>query len=254
MRSYKTKGIVIKKINIGEADLILVVFSKGFGKISLKARGVRKILAKLKGHLETFSYSRLEIHRSKSSTDVITGAETIHSFKNIRNNLAATSRAYFLLEFLDRIMPEGEGHEKIFDWFLYTLKEINKEENRERRAIISIHFCLQALKGLGYYPHFRECIRCGSMLETGGNYFDFNGAGTVCPKCNGKENAFGIMPISDRAVVGLRLLIENNKNKLEQIKMPLEVLEEIYNIVERYVEIVVDEDMKSKKFVSKVDK
>jgi len=253
MRSYKTKGIIIKRINVGEADIIFLVFSKDFGKISLKARGVRKILAKLKGHLEMFSYSHLEIHKSRSSIDVITGAETIRFFKNIRNNLSATSRVYFLSEFLGRVLPEGEKQEKIFDWFLYTLKEINKTKKRERRAVLSIHFCLQTLKELGYYPHFRECIRCGNALEMGGNYFDLNGAGTVCPKCNVKKDYFSIMPISDRAVVGLRLLIENNKSKLDKIKMPLEILEEIYSIVERYVEIVADDEIKSEKFVKKVD-
>lgn len=249
-RNYKTKAIIIKQYEVGEADRIIIAFSREFGLITLKARGVRKILAKLKGHLELLSYTQLEIHRSNTSLDTIIGAEMLISFKKIRQSLRSTSRLYLVLEFLNKILPEGESHPQIFNCLLYLLNNLDKNKNRERRIIMITYFCLQALRGLGYYPHFRECIRCQKDLEKGGNFFDFFGAGTICRDC-GKSGAF--VSISDQAVIFLRFLIENKKNSLQKIKIPAKVLAEAYGLVEHYLEATIDSELKSKKFIELID-
>lgn len=246
-RSYKTKAIIIKQYEVGEADRIIVVFSREFGKLVLKARGVRKILAKLKGHLELLSYTQLEIHQGRS-LDTIIGAEAINPFKKIRQNLRSTSRLYLVLEFLNKILPEGESHSKIFDRLLYLLKSLDK--NKKRRIVVITYFCLQALRGLGYYPHFRECVKCRKDLKNGGNFFDFLGAGTVCRDC-GEEEA--LISISDQAVIFLRFLIENNNISLPKIKVLTRVSAEAYALVERYLETTIDSELKSRKFIKQVD-
>ncbi len=249
MRSYKTKAIILKQYEIGEADRIIIAFSRDLGLITLSARGVRKILARLKGHLELYTYSRLLIHKSRGSIDVITGAETIHSFKKLRLSLASTSRVYLILEFLSRILPEREPHPEIFDLLFYVLEDLENNERRERRLILNSYFLLRSLKYLGYAPHFRECIRCQSKLKKGGNYFDFFGAGAVCPSCS--ESNY---QLSDRALVVLRLLNENQILALPQIKISRKILEEVADLVEKYAEYVIESELKSKEFIKKVDK
>ncbi|TSC91271.1 MAG: DNA repair protein RecO (recombination protein O) [Candidatus Berkelbacteria bacterium Licking1014_96] len=248
-RSYKTKAIIIKQYEVGEADRIVVVFSREFGRLVLKARGVRKILAKLKGHLELLAYTQLEIHQGRS-LDTIIGAEAQSLFKKIRQNLRSTSRLYLVLEFLNKILPEGEPHPEIFDRLLYLLENLDKKESRERRIVVITYFCLQVLRELGYYPHFRECLKCQKDIESGGNFFDFLGAGIVCRDCGGEE---ALMPVSDQAVIFLRFLIENNNIFLPEIKVLPKVSVEAYSLVERYLETTIDSELKSKKFVKLVD-
>lgn len=296
MRSYKTKAIIIKQYEVGEADRIIVAFSRDLGLITLSARGVRKILAKLKGHLELFNYSLLLVHKSShGSIDTIIGAETIHSYKKLRTSLESTSRVYLIFEFLNRILPEREKHESIFKLLLYVLKEIENEKQRERRLIISSYFLLRAIKELGYAPHFRECIRCQLDLKKGGNYFDPEGGGTVCPNCSAvsdrefqarlklisdepdpassrvsgrvrrqsSSSAASIGPhplqrrdiwaISDKALIGLRLLNENSGIRLLKIKTEKKILEEMASLIESYVEYILETELKSKKFIKQVD-
>lgn len=296
MRSYKTKAIIIKRYEVGEADRIIIAFSRDLGLITLSARGVRKILAKLKGHLELFNYSWLLIHKSsRGAVDTIIGAETIHPFKKLRLSLESTSRVYLISEFLNRILPEREGYESIFKLLLYTLKEIENEKERERRLIISSYFLLRAIKELGYAPHFRECIRCQLDLKQGGNYFDPEGGGTVCPDCSVVSNRefqtglkfisdepdpasggvsgrvrrqssssaasigshprqrWGIRAISDKALIGLRLLNENRGIRLLKIKTEKKNLEEISSLIESYVEYILEAEFKSKKFIKEID-
>jgi DNA repair protein RecO len=115
---------------------------------------------------------------------------------------------------------------------------------------------LRALKELGYAPHFRECIRCQAKLKKGSNYFDFNGAGTVCPACSQAENEpFKILEtkVSDYALVGLRILNENRSIKLANIKADIKIFEELSDLVQNYVEYVIEAELKSKNFIKQVD-
>lgn len=256
MRSYKTKAIIIKQYEVGEADRIIIAFSCDLGLITLAARGVRKTLAKLKGHLELLNYSHLIIHKSqRSSIDTIIGAETIHSFKKLRLSLENTSRIYLVFEFLSRILPEREPHSEIFELLFYVLKDLESDDRRERRLILDSYFLLCSLKHLGYAPHFRECIRCQLNLKKGGNYFDFFGAGTVCPACNYSNEQLqpSLIEVSDKALIGLRVINENNNLQLAKIKADKKTLEEMANLVESYVEYVIEAELKSKKFIKQVD-
>ncbi|PIZ97846.1 MAG: DNA repair protein RecO, partial [Candidatus Levybacteria bacterium CG_4_10_14_0_2_um_filter_35_8] len=59
MNSYKTEGIVIKRRNLGEADKILTIFTKRYGKIQVKAPGIRKINSRRSPHVELLNYSAI---------------------------------------------------------------------------------------------------------------------------------------------------------------------------------------------------
>ena len=41
MKFIKTKGLIIKKVDFGEGDRIITVFSENVGKIDLLVKGIR---------------------------------------------------------------------------------------------------------------------------------------------------------------------------------------------------------------------
>ena len=51
-RTYKTEGIVLKQMPLGEADRILTLYTTDQGKLRAVARGVRRPKSRLAGHLE----------------------------------------------------------------------------------------------------------------------------------------------------------------------------------------------------------
>ena len=55
MSFKKTEAIVIKTLNLREADKIVTFFSRDYGKIQGIARGARKIRAKQGGNFELFT-------------------------------------------------------------------------------------------------------------------------------------------------------------------------------------------------------
>jgi len=54
-RLYKTEGIVLRSMDLGEADRVLTVLTPRLGKLRVIAKGIRRPRSRLGGGLEPFS-------------------------------------------------------------------------------------------------------------------------------------------------------------------------------------------------------
>src|SRR5260221_14392220 len=75
-RVYTAESIVLKRRNVGEADRILTIFTKRFGKMRVIAKGVRRITSRRAGHIEVFSHVVLTLHAYKNM-DIVSKAAAI---------------------------------------------------------------------------------------------------------------------------------------------------------------------------------
>ena len=55
MNKQTTKAIVLSRVDYGDSDRIITILTPEYGKLSLMAKGVRKINSKLAGGIELFS-------------------------------------------------------------------------------------------------------------------------------------------------------------------------------------------------------
>lgn len=124
--SYKIEAIVLKRVNFGEADRLVTVFSKYRGKLTLLAKGIRRLTSRKKGHLELFNRVKLQIANGKN-LDIITEAETINSFSRLRRNLNRVRIAYLLLELVDKLTAENQEHEEVYVLLCDTLSLLDGE-------------------------------------------------------------------------------------------------------------------------------
>ena len=95
---------MLNRMEVGEADRILTVFTKEFGMLRLFARGVRRVSSKLNKFLNLFSYGRFGVVSGKDTWHLV-DAEDIGRFED--NKLEALTRA---ANFLERFC-RGEGKE-----------------------------------------------------------------------------------------------------------------------------------------------
>ncbi|MGE5309490.1 MAG: DNA repair protein RecO [Sphaerimonospora mesophila] len=76
-QTIRTKAIVLRRTNYGEADRIVQVITPDHGRLSMMARGVRREKSRLAGGIELFAVCDLVLTRgTKSSSDLwmLTGA------------------------------------------------------------------------------------------------------------------------------------------------------------------------------------
>src|SRR5437867_11439325 len=93
-RLYKTEALVLRQRRLGEADRILTLFTPTYGKMDVKARGVRKTTSRMSGHLQPLTRCMLQMAQGHLS-DVVTGSETLESFQPLRADLYRLSRALY---------------------------------------------------------------------------------------------------------------------------------------------------------------
>jgi len=70
MPTYSDEGIVLRRIDYGEADRILTVLTLEHGKIGVIARGVRKSQSRLASRTDLFTRSRMQLARGRGELDV----------------------------------------------------------------------------------------------------------------------------------------------------------------------------------------
>ncbi len=144
MRGYKTEGIILKRLNFGETDRLLTIFTKHDGKIKAIAKGVRRLKSRKAGSLELFNHLRLAM-ASARNLDIISEVELIHSFRRIRKNLKLIVQAFQLAEALDKLTPEGEPNQWLFALLLASLTGLDRGQEG-----IVLEFEIQLLRGLGF--------------------------------------------------------------------------------------------------------
>ncbi|OGH11544.1 MAG: DNA repair protein RecO [Candidatus Levybacteria bacterium RIFCSPLOWO2_01_FULL_36_13] len=146
MRAHKTEGIVLKRKSLAEADRIITVFSKHYGKISLMAKGVRKITSRRSPHIELLNYSKFSIYKGKSMF-TLSEVETLSNFSILKKDLKKIGYAYHICELVDSLCAENQESQQIFELLKTTLLDI--EKGKDPKIVVN-HFEISLLKLLGF--------------------------------------------------------------------------------------------------------
>ena len=99
-RTYKTRAIVLRARNLGEADKIFTLLTDARGKLDAVAKGVRRAKSHVAGRLEFASEAFLTMHRGRN-LDVIVSADIVRSRFASVVDPGAFATAHMLVELVD---------------------------------------------------------------------------------------------------------------------------------------------------------
>jgi len=83
MKIIRTKAIVLRRTNYGEADRVIQLLTPEHGKISVMAKSVRREKSKLAGGIELFARCDVTISTGKGELGILTGARLEKFYRNI---------------------------------------------------------------------------------------------------------------------------------------------------------------------------
>lgn len=147
---YQTEGIIIKHREMGEADSILSVFTKDFGRIELMAKGVRRLNSKLRPHLNIFDYSRFAFVSGKEFWR-LTDAEKISSWKNIGRDKTKMVSLAKIMKVLDKMLQGEEKQEKLWNLIKNAADFLNNHNlPKDEIKIFETVVTFRILFSLGY--------------------------------------------------------------------------------------------------------
>ena len=128
LADIRTKAIVLRRTNYGEADRILNLLTDQ-GKISAIAHGVRKEKSKLAGGIELFSVSDITYHEGRNNDlCTLTSAKMLEFYDKIPLDLGKLELGSLILKQVNKSI-ENSGGREFFDLVHQSLSALNRSPN-----------------------------------------------------------------------------------------------------------------------------
>lgn len=155
------EGIVLVKKKILRDDVLVVILTHHFGKISVLAKGVQKITSKRISVLQTGNIVRIVFTEKRNSGRFLNSVELISHLSPIKKDLVRLQHLYILLYMFERLLPDSQ-----IDPNAYLLcKTIMIRLAKEKTAQFSMKKAMSevlANMGYGQCNTYEECV---SMTE-----------------------------------------------------------------------------------------
>src|SRR5207237_6264331 len=123
-RTYRAEAIGLRTVDLGEADRILVLFTRHFGKVHVVAKGIRRTTSRMAGHAEPLTHAIYQLARGRE-LDVLTGAEARAIYPTLREDLGRIAAGWYCAELIDRFTPERVPTAPLFDLLETALRPLD---------------------------------------------------------------------------------------------------------------------------------
>src|SRR5687767_1364337 len=155
MKPLATHGIILRRIDYGEADRIITFLTSDYGRIRVMAKGVRKSKSKLAGGIELFSTSELHFIKGKSDIGTLVSTRMVKHYGGIVKDLERTELAYQMLKSIDRVLEDGTGQE-YFSMLNESLAALDTQTINP--VLTELSFTMRLLADTGHVPDFMTDI------------------------------------------------------------------------------------------------
>lgn len=175
------KGLVIKTVDIHEADRLVTIFTDEMGVVSALAKSARSIKSKKLAATMLFCYSNFVLYQ-RGEYYYVKEASLIESFFDIRKSLDGLALSSYVVDVLSDITVAQEEHE-LLRLSLNTLYAIGQAKHSLEK--IKAAFEIRAAAIIGFMPDVLSCSVCGERF--GVFYFDIMGGSVKCYACCERE-------------------------------------------------------------------
>jgi DNA repair protein RecO (recombination protein O) len=244
-RLYRTEAVIIRRSDFGEADRLLTLWTRNYGKRRVIAKGARKTTSRRAGHVELFNRAELQLAVGRN-LDVVTDAQVIDSYRALREDLPRVSYAYYVAELVDRLTVEDEEHRAVYDLLVRTLAALNETGALD---LVARYFELHLLTLIGYRPYLFDCAGCQTPLDESADRWSADGM--LCARCAAGANH--ALPISLPAFKTLRFLQREPIESIAQLQRLSDPLRhEIERVLRTTLRPILERDLKSVAFLDTV--
>ena len=246
-RNQRVEAIVLNHSDWGEADRLLVLFTRELGKIRAVVKGARKMRSRKAGHLEPFTRVDLLLARGRDLW-IVTQAEMNDAYQPLRENLEKTAYAAYVVELIDRFTYEEGQNQPLYRLLRNTLQRVANETD----PYLAIRYYeVRCLDLMGFRPNLFECVNCGKEIQAENQYFSFLQGGVLCPRCGIGAAA---VPVSMRVLKYFRYFQRSSYADAKIAPVPGTVREELETLIQKYLSYLLEREINSTSFLARVRK
>lgn len=245
-RTVRTEAIVLRRTDFGEADRMLTLYSREFGKIKVLAKGARKPQTRKTGHVDLFMRTNFLIARGRN-IDLITQAELVEPYAALHDDLVRATYASYAVELLDRFTVEDDPDPRKYNLLADALGWFAASANFLLAARV---YELRLLALAGYQPQLFHCVACGNPIEEQDQFYSAELGGLICPADRAADRA--ARPISAAAVKVLRYLQSRPWATVHNLQLRRELHAELEAVMHYYLQYILERELKSVDFLNRL--
>jgi DNA repair protein RecO (recombination protein O) len=181
-----TEALLLRRVEYGDADLVLTLLTQKLGKVSALARAARKSSKRFGSALEPMHTLAVELdERPGAELFTLVEAKLAVPRAKILESLAAMEAAGKALSWVRRAAPPRTPEAEPYA-VLSTLLDRLADANNTETASALAEAGLSLLAAFGWGIDFERCVRCGRQAAaTQSASVDAARGGLICRSCGG---------------------------------------------------------------------
>ena len=248
MTSFSTPGIMLRRIDYGDYDLIITLMTREHGKISIIAKNAKKSVKRFSGILELFSVLQVVGKKGRGKLPFLQEATLSLPFYSIRENIKKTAYASYFAEIINTWVEDKSPQKQLYDLLQHVLDALDRDVMPEEE--LSILFQMRFLMQAGLSPNLTGCCLCQTLIDDQPDQrtiVNLEKGGILCQKCSSH-----VMTGKQLSKGTLKQLLWLGKGTLKQagrIRFSPHATREGLSFLESFVSFQLGKELKSLKFL-----
>ena len=215
-KSYTTNAINLTSYDFSENDKIVVMYSKERGLIRGIAKGCKKPKSKLGATMQSLVANKIIMNKGRN-LDIISQAEALDSFKNLKKDFGKLSLSMYCAEIVSNYgIEEDINSDSIYEMLFSALQTVAESKNQVELMLCVLKFQLKIMNIFGLQISLKACSNCACKFEEDKNYkFSIASGGILCNDCFNKLTALNgkVVSINSKIVQFLNTLANADFNE-----------------------------------------
>ena len=223
-----TRGLVLRVTDYNDRDSLLTLLTPNHGKLTVKARGLRRKNSPLSAPCQLLAYGEYTLFEYRGSY-TINEAASVELFQQLRRDLQKLSLGIYCAQVTEVLSQEDIPNPELLSLVLNCLHMLTLEVSEAKvKAIFELRSACLA----GYMPELSGCHICGFHSP---EYFDLSAGALVCGRCRNLESNGIRLPVSAGTAQAMQYISTCDAKRLFSFELGEENMRQLSQNTEAYL-------------------
>lgn len=200
-----TRAIVLARTAVGEADLVVQLYTEARGRLGAVARAARKSKRRFAGGLEPLVVFDVALRpRRGSELWSLERAESVDDHRALAADPVSLGHAAYALELVRGLAPPEAADPELLDLVVALWRALAPGPSSALLRAFELALC----RAVGSEVALTSCAACGGDVDDDRALFDPSRGGAVCVRCAASSTGLGVRPLAERTRGYLATLAE----------------------------------------------
>lgn len=223
------QGLVLRVTDYNDRDALLTVLTRNHGKLTVKARGLRRKNSPLTAPCQLLAYGEFTLFEYRGMY-TINEAASIELFQSLRRDLLKLSLGTYFAQVAEVISQEDMPNPELLSLVLNCLHGLSKLELPEDQ--VKAVFELRAACLAGYTPDVYGCHVCGNSSP---DRFDISAGRLECSRCRSADSGGLRLPVSPGVLEAMCYIVLCEPKRLFGFQAGSDTMEKLAQLTESYL-------------------